>query len=134
MAYKDRTRQRKYQREWLADRKDRYMTGRHCALCDRPHSREHPLTPHHRDPAQKEDHRIWSWSPERIEAELAKCTDLCDDCHKAYELGKMIFAKPMIHGTVQAYWRGCRCENCRAANAAYKRQRVQAQALPVAGD
>lgn len=37
---------------------------------------------HHVDPLLKEDSRIWSWSDERREAELAKCIVLCTECHK----------------------------------------------------
>ena len=35
----------------------------------------------HIDPKQKVNHRIWTWSPARRAAELAKCQLLCEPCH-----------------------------------------------------
>jgi hypothetical protein len=37
----------------------------------------------HIDPALKVSHRVWSWSPPRRAAELAKCRVLCGVCHLA---------------------------------------------------
>jgi hypothetical protein len=36
----------------------------------------------HVDPSKKTSHSIWSWSPERREAEIAKCQVLCRPCHQ----------------------------------------------------
>jgi hypothetical protein len=45
-------------------------------------SRDH-LEIDHRDPGEKLSHRIWSWSPARRDAELAKCQVLCRKHHHA---------------------------------------------------
>lgn len=37
----------------------------------------------HEDPASKVSHRIWTWSKDRREAELAKCRVRCHLCHAA---------------------------------------------------
>lgn len=37
--------------------------------------------------ATEHDHKIWSWSKERREAEIAKCQVLCKDCHAKKTLG-----------------------------------------------
>ena len=42
---------------------------------------EENLELHHKDPTQKESHRIWSWKAERRLVELAKCIVLCSECH-----------------------------------------------------
>ncbi len=78
MPYADKRQQRDYQREWIAKRRASYFEGKVCALCASPH----PTVLDHIDPFQKVSHRIWSWSQERREAELAKCQPLCVDCHK----------------------------------------------------
>jgi hypothetical protein len=35
----------------------------------------------HVDPATKVEHRIWSWSRDKREAELEKCVPRCQPCH-----------------------------------------------------
>ena len=73
----------------------------------------------HIDPATKVGTvaRIWSYSEARFRAEVSKCQLLCDPCHKA----KHASTEPC--GTVQRYWRGCRCVDCRAANTRYCREK-----------
>lgn len=117
MAYKDKAQQREYQQGWIRDRRASFFSGKACVVCGSVHD----LELHHRDPDQKEDHRIWSWTEARRLAELAKCVVMCRNCHRAHHAGQQ---RGMVHGTVHAYWKGCRCESCRAANAAYKRQQV----------
>jgi 5-methylcytosine-specific restriction endonuclease McrA len=78
MPYKDPARKREYMREWIARRRAEWFAGKVCALCG---SREN-LELDHIDPAQKVSHRIWSWSGERRNQELAKCRPLCRSCHK----------------------------------------------------
>ena len=79
---------RTYQREWKANRRAIYLTGKSCTVCG---STEF-LEIDHIDPATKHPalikigyngaQSIWSWSPSRREAELAKCQVLCKDHHK----------------------------------------------------
>lgn len=78
MAYSDATAQREYQRRWKHDRRAAWFDGKTCARCggtDR-------LEIHHRAPEKKVSHRIWSWSLERRDEELAKCDVLCRPCHE----------------------------------------------------
>lgn len=103
--------QRKYQREWMRRRRAEYLAGKTCAWC----GDDGPLEVDHIDPAQKISHRIWSWSAERRTAELSKCQILCVDCHdvKTWNVDRGLRAC----GTTAKYRRGCRCADCRSANA-----------------
>ena len=38
---------------------------------------------HHVEPRRKVTHRVWSWAPARIAAELSKCALLCRLCHQS---------------------------------------------------
>lgn len=80
MAFRDPTAQRRYQRKWKRNRRLSWLQGKTCATCGE--SDLSRLEVHHVDPDQKEDHNVWSWTPERAEAELAKCIVLCRRCHK----------------------------------------------------
>lgn len=74
----------------------------------------------HVDEAGKVSHRVWSWSRERREAELAKCQVLCSRCHR--EKSASAQRKPLVHGTLNAYKKKrCRCAQCTAAASAYAR-------------
>ena len=42
----------------------------------------------HIDPNTKVSHRVWSWSKERRENELAKCQVLCRACHLTKTCGE----------------------------------------------
>ena len=79
MPYKDKAKQLEYQRKWMAARRAEYFDGKSCVTCGSTES----LELDHIDPATKVSHRIWSWSTERREAELAKCQPLCRDCHES---------------------------------------------------
>jgi hypothetical protein len=70
----------------------------------------------HIDPKEKVDHKVWSWSKERREAELAKCQVLCGTCHDK----KTLEQRPKTeHGRLWMYQKyRCRCELCRAAKRA----------------
>lgn len=121
MPFKDRARQRAYQREWWARRRAEFFRDKACALCGATDD----LVLHHRDPAQKVSHRIWSWARERLQAELAKCDVLCDDCHREHHAVET----RLPCGTARAYRRGCRCANCRAAQTARARDYRQRKQL-----
>ena len=78
MPYKDRARQRAYQRECCAGRRALWLAEHGpCVEC----SSNVNLQVHHRDPEQKVSHKVWSWAIERRNAELAKCEVRCLDCH-----------------------------------------------------
>ena len=112
MPYKNPEARRKYMRLWMKRRRDEFFHDKTCEKC--PSSENLEL--HHKDPASKISHRIWGWSKERREAEIAKCSVLCYKCHRAYEYEKM-----SRHG-IGGYQRGCRCEVCRGANNARVRK------------
>jgi hypothetical protein len=40
------------------------------------------IVAHHFDPFDKVAHRVWSWTPAKRDAELAKCIILCRRCHQ----------------------------------------------------
>ena len=82
MPYKNPSRQLEYQRRWIAARRRTALdaSGSRCAECGSPSD----LQFHHRNPAEKLSHRIWSWSQPRIREELSKCVLLCAACHLVY--------------------------------------------------
>lgn len=77
MPYADKQVQREYQREWMRKRREEYFKDKVCEFC----GSSDRLELDHKDRSTKVSHRIWSWSKERREAELAKCRPLCYDCH-----------------------------------------------------
>lgn len=79
MPYKDRKVRNAYGLEWRnRRRREWFEIHNQCAECG---SKE-DLELDHIDPLTKVSHRIWSWSKEKRESELAKCHPLCADCHK----------------------------------------------------
>jgi hypothetical protein len=113
--FADRSVQREYQRVWIARRRAEWFAGKVCTRC----GSSQDLELHHEDKGSKVSHRIWSWSQARRDAELAKCSPVCHDCHSSHHA-----AEKMRHG-VSRYKAGCRCEVCRAAvNASKNRWRA----------
>lgn len=119
MAYKDPEKQREYMRKWIAARRAAYLIDKSCVVC----GSKDRLEVDHIDPEQKVEHRIWSWSVERRDAELAKCQILCYEHH----LQKTVAAMPRTtHGTYQMYHAyACRCAACRAWKSAENAKRVR---------
>ena len=113
---------KKYQREWMAGRRAEWFEDKVCANCGSPDR----LELNHKDPKQKVTHRIWSWSKERRDEELAKCEALCYDCHKAVTKQQQN-SKPINHGTRSGYQRGCRKHCCAEALRQYWRDRRQSR-------
>lgn len=79
MGYKNKDKQREYQRMWKATRRESFIGGKPCIECGSYSN----LELHHINPNEKESHSIWSWSKIRIEAEMAKCEIRCRKCHKS---------------------------------------------------
>lgn len=108
MAYKDKEAQRRYQREWRAQRRARYQDGQACFMCGSIEN----LELEHRDPLLKLSHRIWSWSTPRIESEIEKCDWVCRPCH---ELKSLLMDIGLAGHGLTGYRNGCRCDECRQA-------------------
>ncbi len=123
LPYADPAVQREYQRQYLARRRAEYMADKVCVVC----GTDEQLEIHHREPSLKVSHRIWSWSRERREAELAKCEVRCMECHR----GK----RPLPHGHRKRYEeRGCRCDPCRRAHADFQREWRHTRAYSSTGE
>jgi hypothetical protein len=75
---------REYDRRRIAEARAAWFAGKACAICGSTIR----LELDHVDPAVKVSHRVWSWSPERRTAELAKCRALCHDCHRRKSAGE----------------------------------------------
>lgn len=121
MPYGDKTAQREYQRRWVASRRAAFFADKTCEWCGRPER----LELHHMDQNKKVSHAIWSWGENRRHNEIAKCVVICRPCHEAaHSVARRVEAE-LRHpcGTYAAYKRGCHCVSCRAANAAYQRER-----------
>jgi hypothetical protein len=115
MPYASKEQQNEYQRlrnariraEWFADK-----------IC-RCGSKEN-LEIHHTDPSTKIEHRVWSWSKQRREEELAKCEVLCKVCHAKETL--LQFLK-FEHGTLTMYKvHHCRCVPCTKVASEYRNE------------
>lgn len=114
MPYKDKEQQREYQRKWLERRREKFIVlfGGACCKCGSVVDLEFD----HRDQKLKEDHRIWSWSEDRILAELEKCSLVCRECHQEKTVSDNY--QDRQHGTNTMYTNGkCRCVECREAHA-----------------
>ena len=111
MPYSDPERQREYQRQWIARRRNEFFKGKVCVKCGSTTD----LRLDHIDPTKKVSHSIWSWSRSRRESELAKCQVLCHPCHVKKTLGQMPITHGYGvagHGTKRMYSNGCRCRPC----------------------
>lgn len=107
MPCKDIAARRRYNREWIAKRRAAWFAiNGPCVQCKSLVD----LRLDHIDPKQKVDHKIWSWSEERRNAELSKCQVLCEPCHKIKTAKDKWDASP--HGTQSKYTCGCRCQLC----------------------
>jgi len=112
---KDLVKMRNYQLDWMKDRRKNFIEKMGpCVFCGETEFEKMAI--HHLDPNEKIDHKIWSWSPERIESELIKCVSMCQKCHRQFHA--LLMKKCPEHGTLHAYGQyKCRCEKCREAKA-----------------
>lgn len=69
MPFVNAEKQRAYVRTWTAKRRAEWLADKACVACGATEQ----LEVDHIDPAAKSSHRIWSWTKERRDAELAKC-------------------------------------------------------------
>lgn len=76
---RDVPRQRAAQLRWMQARRARWLAANGpCRVC----GTWDDLQVDHIDPATKLGHNVWSWAPERMAAELAKCQVLCATHHR----------------------------------------------------
>lgn len=109
--------QREYCRKWVARRRKEYFDNNGpCRRCWTTVN----LTIHHVNPEEKESNRIWSWSQERRDDELKKCTVLCEVCHKL--VTKYWYRSKLKDGTESMYQSGCRCIACRDAHRVFRNE------------
>lgn len=116
MPYKDKDLQKKYQREWTSARRAAFFAGRACGKCGSTDR----LELDHITRIGKIEHRIWSWSDEKRNAETAKCQVLCYSCHKK-KTASETHAK-LEHGVTMYETYGCRCVVCRSAKSEKNRR------------
>ena len=115
MPYKEKDKQREYQRVWRNARRSEYLCDKCCNECGSVVD----LNIHHIDQEAKVSHRIWSWSEDRRLEELSKCVVLCYECHRDIH-GRA------EHGSLQMYrYHKCRCQFCKDENAAKMREYKQ---------
>jgi hypothetical protein len=108
MPYKDKNKQREYQRLWIRQRRLQWLKANGpCVIC----GSWQDLEIDHTDPTKKVTHRIWSWNEKVRKTELLKCQVLCEYHHKKKTIDYL--AKPDNHGTANTYTKyNCRCEKC----------------------
>jgi len=124
MGYKDKDKQREYQRTWCNQRRTEFFKDKECYFCKSKKN----LQLHHIDKDDKIASAIWSWEETRRLEEIAKCIILCESCHISLHAAER--TKPLVHGTSNAYKRkGCKCSICRKWNARDKRRQRKAREL-----
>lgn len=120
MAYKDKNKQREFQVSWRTARRQAYIDskGGVCAKC----GSSDQLEVDHIDRSLKtmSPTKIWSRTEEIRNKELINCQVLCNSCHKEKTAIERYVENP--HGVYAKYKYGCRCDLCRAANAARSRK------------
>lgn len=111
MPYKDREKQRQFQRNWKQKRRQEWLDQNGpCVQC----GSNQDLEVDHKERNAKVDHKVWSWAEDRRNTELAKCQVLCEKCHK--KKTALESWRPIPHGTSSGYRRHCRCVKCAKAH------------------
>lgn len=109
MPYKDKEKQKEFQRQWCAKRKKDWIEKNGPCKCGSTKN----LEVDHIDPSKKWKHSVWSYSKEKREDELKKCQVLCEKCHMRKTLEQR---KKTTHGKLAMYTNhGCRCSLCKNA-------------------
>lgn len=109
MPYKDRDKQRAFQREWIKKRRAKWFeTNGPCEECGATED----LIAASPKPGKPIPHRVWTYSDKRRDAVLSKCVVLCRSCYlerrwPAPEHGTLARYESRVHP--------CRCDACRAA-------------------
>jgi hypothetical protein len=109
--------QREYQRRWYNARRAQWIVDKSCVRC----GSQDRLEVDHIDRASKVTNRVWSWSRERREDELAKCQVLCHDCHVVKTADDAMRARG--HNRKRYYRDKCRCDVCTDAVRRYNERK-----------
>jgi 5-methylcytosine-specific restriction endonuclease McrA len=116
LGYKDPDKQREYQNQWIKKRRLKWLEENGpCVKC----GSSDDLQVDHIDPDKKFTHRIWSYGLKKRVAELENCQVLCVECHKGKTFVDRGFQRHGEHAYIK---KGCRCDECRAANALHSRK------------
>ena len=107
MPYKNKDKQREYNRRWLAARRSSFFKDKKCINCGSCQS----LELDHVNPDEKVTHRIWSWSEKKRNIEIKKCQVLCSSCHKKKTRSQRKIKA--VHPSKTTYNNGCRCLECK---------------------
>ena len=111
MPYKDKNKQREYQRIRVSQTRASWFQDKRCIQCDSQNN----LELDHINPKTKISHRIWSWSSSRRLQEIVKCQVLCKKCHR--QKTTIDCKRPLIHGAKNTYdYHKCRCRSCTKAH------------------
>src|SRR6478735_9889313 len=105
MSYKDKEKQREFNRRWQQERRDAFFRCKSCHCGSTLN-----LELDHRDSSEKISHSIWSWAERKRLIEISKCDILCRSCHEEKTTKTELLQAS--HGSLRLYRRGCRCELC----------------------
>jgi len=78
MGYKNKDKQKEYQKNWYHKRRNEFFKDKLCVQCD---SKDN-LELDHINPMEKITHKIFFWCKEKFDKENEKCQILCNKCHK----------------------------------------------------
>jgi len=82
MPYKNPSKQREFQRKWVAKRRADHFRGKKCANCGKPVGPHTADLDHKKAKMNRTGHKIWSREKKDRSKEIAKTQILCKACHK----------------------------------------------------
>ena len=92
MPYKNPSKQRAFQKKWIAKRRSDHFKGKHCARCGKAISSKTAELDHKKPQHQQDKHKIWSLKKSKIKKATKGTQILCSACHKKKtkkDIGKM---------------------------------------------
>jgi len=123
---------REYMRKWMADRHEKAVNqlGGKCVQCGSMEKLEFDhIVRGSQDPRTRGGRGImWTFSEERLQAELAKCQLLCHDCHfKKTTEENIRLGRKVDHGGGLTGKRNCYCPLCKPLKVRYMADRKAKQ-------